>query len=54
MSAEGLMGQKKRMNPHDVAKIDAERCRYGLDVLGIEKERSNDFCHAVSLIWDCG
>lgn len=43
------------MNPYDVAKTDAESCRYGLDVLGIGKERSNDFCTMLShLILDCG
>lgn len=43
------------MNPYDVAKTDAESCRYGLDVLGIGKERSNDICTMLShLILDCG
>jgi len=51
---KGFMGQKKKMSPHDVTKIDAERCRYGLDVLGIGKERNNDFCTMLChLIWDC-
>ena len=51
---EGLTGQKKRMNPHDVAKTDAERCKYGLDFLGIGKEGSSDLCTMLChLIWDC-
>lgn len=46
--------ERKGMNPHDVAKTDAERCKYGLDFLGIGKERSNDLCTMLChLIWDC-
>lgn len=51
---EGLTGRRKRTNPHDVAKIDAERCKYGLNFLGIGKERSSDLCTMLChLIWDC-
>lgn len=41
---ERLKGQKKRTNPHDIAKREAEKCKYGLDFIGVGKERSNDLC----------
>lgn len=46
------MGQKKRMNPHDLAQIGMEKCN--LNVFRIGEEKSNDLstmlCH---FIWGC-
>lgn len=51
---ERLQGQKKRTYPHDKAKREAEKCKYGLDLFGVGKERSNDLCTMLChLIWDC-
>lgn len=51
---ERLKGQKKRTNPHDIAKGEVETCKYGLDFFGVGKGRSNDLCTLLHhLIWDC-
>lgn len=34
---ERLKGQKKRTNPHDIAKREAEKCKYDLDFIGVGK-----------------
>lgn len=34
---ERLKGQKKRTNPHAIAKREAEKCKYGLDFIGVGK-----------------
>lgn len=44
-SGERLKGQKKRTNPHDVAKRMAEKYKCDLDFFGVGKERSNDFLY---------
>lgn len=51
---ERLRGQKKRTNPHDTAKREAEKCKYGLDFFGVGKEGCNDLCTLLChFIWDC-
>lgn len=50
---ERLKGQKKRTNPHDTVKGEAEKCKYGLYFSGVGKGRSNDLCTLLChLIWD--
>lgn len=49
-----LKGQKKRTNPRDIAKREAEKCKYGLDCFGVGTKKSNDLCVMLChLIWDC-
>lgn len=49
-----LKGQKKRTNPRDIAKREAEKCKYGLDFFGVGTKKSNDLCVMLChLIWDC-
>lgn len=51
---ERLKGQKKRTNPHGIAKREAEKYKYGLDFFRVGKERNNDLCSTLChLIWDC-